>query len=386
MSEHELLYRKYRPRRYADVIGQEHITSILKGLVIRKSYQHIKLMIFGGTAGGGKTTLARIYSMAVNCKSPNEGEPCLECDRCLAFLNKNYPDFIEIDGASHRGVGDIEKIKDIASRFTMVEGGYRVILVDEAHQLSTTAQDSLLLMMEEGNQPTVLLFATTEPSKIRDALLSRAFDFRIKPLSSTVLLSYLKFVCDKEVLEYEESALNLISQIYKGRTRDALKYIDTYRMTGKALKNISFVRLEDRFAESLRFLFDKDIEKALEILDDTLYSEGSFIEALHTVLTELVIYPFKGYNYVTDIRLLDSIKGVAVTDFVKSFLDLKPVNIEGVKLFYTFMFGKINSISDELTGGGTNNKLKLRKNIAPNTQNSYNVEQLTRLGFEEIAG
>lgn len=220
---------KYRPMSWSEVIGQDTTVSILQGMIINKSYEVMNSLIVAGTSGGGKTTAARIFARAINCLSEDaKNKPCNECKHCQAFLAGEYGDFLEVDGTTYSGKDDIAELKKLARLNPFVKGGYKIILVDEAHALSSKAWDILLKDLEEGRNKTIWIFATTELHNIRPAIQGRNPVFKIKPLSQSEVLLELKRICQLEGIIAPTKLLSDISRIYRGRTRDAINELDKY--------------------------------------------------------------------------------------------------------------------------------------------------------------
>ncbi|MFN3782152.1 MAG: DNA polymerase III subunit gamma/tau, partial [Candidatus Kapaibacteriota bacterium] len=168
--------RKWRPLRFDEVIGQEHITQTLKNAVRFGRIHHAYL--FTGPRGVGKTTTARLLSRVVNCKNVVDGEPCNQCDSCLSILEGRSLDVIEIDGASNNSVDDIRTLRENA-KYPPIAGKYKIYIIDEVHMLSTSAFNALLKILEEPPKHLIFVFATTEPHKVLPTIVSRCqrFDF-----------------------------------------------------------------------------------------------------------------------------------------------------------------------------------------------------------------
>ena len=221
---------KYRPRTYSDVLGQKATIQTLKGFIKsdagwRQSY------LFAGPYGSGKTTLGRIMARALLCSSPNEGVPCDECHSCKAMLIGSHDSFIEVDAATNSGKADVKKLLEELG-YASFSGKKKLYLFDEAHQLSRDALDALLKPMEENDRGSfdkklVCIFATTEPEKMRQTVLSRcAPAFIIRHVDSEEIADRLQKVCEWERFEYEREALVLIADFTEGHIRDALKAIE----------------------------------------------------------------------------------------------------------------------------------------------------------------
>jgi DNA polymerase-3 subunit gamma/tau len=218
---YEALYRKYRPKRFADVIGQQHITSTLKNQVSAGRIAHAYL--FCGTRGTGKTTTARIIARAINCLNPEDGEPCNRCDGCRA--SAAGVDVIEIDGGSNSRVEEVRDLLEKA-RFSPVACKYKVYIIDEVHNLSAHAFTALLKTLEEPPAHVVFLLATTEPGKLPATIHSRCQRFDLHRVSTSALVAHLKYIMDDIGATYDEDGLRAIALAGQGSVRDTLSIAD----------------------------------------------------------------------------------------------------------------------------------------------------------------
>lgn len=269
---------KYRPRAYSDVLGQKATIQTLKGFIKsdagwRQSY------LFAGPYGSGKTTLGRIMARALLCKSPNEGEPCDECGSCLAMLSGSHDSFVEVDAATNSGKSDVKKLLDELA-YSSFSGSKKLYLFDESHQLSKDALDALLKPMEENDRGSfdkklVCIFATTEPEKMRQTVLSRcAPAFIIKNVDSEEIADRLAWVCDQEGFTYEREALVLIADFTEGHIRDALKAIEGVSSTNEgsvSLKGVKSYLHVERNDVICQMLLAENAE-AMGLADDLLQS------------------------------------------------------------------------------------------------------------------
>ena len=219
--------RKWRPTEFGSVVGQEHITHTLMNALKNDRLHHAYL--FSGPRGVGKTTTARILARALNCLNPGEGgEPCGECESCLAITSGRSMDVVEIDGASNNSVDDVRGLRDSA-KYPPVNGRYKLYIIDEVHMLSTSAFNALLKILEEPPSHLIFVFATTEPHKVLPTILSRCqrFDFRRMQIESIV--SRLKHIAVNEGMAPEEDALVVIARKADGSMRDAQSIFDQVR-------------------------------------------------------------------------------------------------------------------------------------------------------------
>ena len=217
------LYRTYRPKNFGEVIGQKHIIKTLKNAVAENKTSHA--YIFSGLRGIGKTTIARILARAVNCENPIDGEPCNQCKNCLAILNDETTDIVELDAASNNGVDEMREILEKVNFLPSVLRK-KVYIIDEAHMLSTAAFNALLKTLEEPPLHVMFILATTEPHKIPQTILSRCQRFDFKQLSVEEISKEINLICEKENIKIENDAVVAIAESAEGGMRDALSILD----------------------------------------------------------------------------------------------------------------------------------------------------------------
>ncbi len=223
MSSYIALYRKWRPSVFADVIGQEHITDVLRGEIIRGSVSHAYL--FCGSRGTGKTTCAKILAKAVSCLSPVDGDPCGECENCKHAAASF--DISEIDAASNNGVDNIRELREEVL-YPPTEMKRRVYIIDEVHMLSTGAFNALLKTLEEPPEHAMFILATTELNKIPATILSRCKRFDFHRITPDNIAKRLKLICEHEEINMTDEALMLIARLAGGAMRDALSMLELF--------------------------------------------------------------------------------------------------------------------------------------------------------------
>ena len=220
---YQALYRKWRPSDFADVVGQEHVTSILTSEVEHGKISHAYL--FCGPRGTGKTTCAKIIAKAANCLSPVNGSPCGKCSACLSIEAGTATDVIEMDAASNNGVDNIRELRE-GVVYTPADLKYRVYIIDEVHMLSISAFNALLKTLEEPPEHVIFILATTELHKIPATVLSRCQRFDFHRVSMDAIVGRLETVCKGEGLEAEKGALELIARLSQGGMRDSLNMLE----------------------------------------------------------------------------------------------------------------------------------------------------------------
>ena len=218
---YKVLYRKYRPDNFDNVVGQDYTVEMLKNAISTGKNAHA--YIFTGPRGTGKTSSAKIFAKALNCEHSVDGNPCNECASCLSF--KDSPDIIEIDAASNNGV---DEIRELINNVKLVPSSskYKVYIIDEVHMLTASAFNALLLTLEEPPSHVVFILATTDIQDVPITILSRCQRFDFKPISKSAIINRLKFVCDEENIKITDDALAEIALISAGGMRDALGMLD----------------------------------------------------------------------------------------------------------------------------------------------------------------
>jgi len=241
-----VLYRKYRPQTFGEVVGQEHVVKTLTNSIKGNNISHAYL--FSGPRGSGKTTIARIFAKAINCENRKDGqfEPCDKCSSCLEIMQAKSMDLIEIDAASHRGIDDIRELRE-GIKFAPVKSKYKIFIIDECHQLSKDAANALLKTLEEPPTHAVFLLATTEAHKMIPTILSRCQKFDFKRLQVPEIIKKLEYISKKENVKFDDSALSLIALNSRGSFRDAESLLDECISFsgGPASGNPGLIKTED---------------------------------------------------------------------------------------------------------------------------------------------
>ena len=288
--EYQALYRKYRPRNFDQVVGQKVVKQTLKNAIQTNKISHAYLL--SGPRGTGKTTIAKILARTVNCLHPVNGNPCEECEACLASKEKECPDIIEIDAASNNGVEEIRELKNKISHVpTSLK--YKVYIIDEVHMLTTSAFNALLKTLEEPPSHAIFILATTDVHKIPVTILSRCQTFTFKRIAETDLVEHLKDICEKESISIDEEVLHKISDYSDGCLRDALGLLDKLssyekdNITMNDLLEINGVVNSESIIEFIKAITDKDIETIVAKLND-FYIAGKDMVILAQDIVEML--------------------------------------------------------------------------------------------------
>ena len=285
---YQALYRKYRPRRFLDVAGQEHITETLRRQIVSGRLSHAYLFV--GTRGTGKTTCAKILSRAVNCQAPVDGDPCNVCPSCIGIENGSILDVLELDAASNNGVDNVRALREEAI-YSPASVYRRVYIIDEVHMLSTAAFNALLKILEEPPEHLIFILATTELHKVPATILSRCQRFSFKRLSPSAIAARLAAVADKEGLSLTMDAAERLAALADGSMRDGLSLLDqcatdTVVDLPRVLDTIGLAGQQEllRLAEAVAV---KNTPAALGLLEN-LYDDGKDMAALLGELSALM--------------------------------------------------------------------------------------------------
>ncbi|MBE6680723.1 MAG: DNA polymerase III subunit gamma/tau [Ruminococcaceae bacterium] len=294
MSQYMALYRKYRPSVFADVVGQDHITKVLRSEIMQGAVSHAYL--FCGSRGTGKTTCAKILAKAISCENPKDGDPCGICEKCKSF--ENSFDIVEMDAASNNGVDDVRELREKIN-FMPVEMKRRVYIIDEVHMLSIGAFNALLKTLEEPPEHAMFILATTELNKIPATILSRCKRFDFHRISADDIVKRLEYIAKEENIGIDKDALKLISVLATGAMRDALSMLELF-VGGKditrevAEKSLGVVGNEV-VLRLLRQIADKDAKGALETVSDSYNSSkdpGILCSELGDILRDLLVMKY----------------------------------------------------------------------------------------------
>ena len=291
---HQALYRKWRPSTFEDVVGQEHITQVLKYEIEQGSFSHAYL--FCGSRGTGKTTCAKILAKAVNCEAPVNGSPCGKCPSCRNIESGAATDVLEMDAASNNGVDNIRDIRDEVV-YTPSEMKYRVYIVDEVHMLSGSAFNALLKTLEEPPEHVIFILATTELQKLPATIISRCQRFDFRRITIPVLTERLMKIADAEGFNVDGEAARLIARLAQGGMRDAISLLDLCSGTNKditvsVVEECSGITGRDTMIRTVRAIADKNYELLFDTIAEVISSSKDlsvFWQDLISVYRDLLV-------------------------------------------------------------------------------------------------
>lgn len=269
--KYQALYRKYRPKTFDDVYGQQIVVQTLKNVIKNNKLTHAYLFV--GPRGTGKTSIAKIFAKTINCLHPEDGLSCEKCDICVSNNSNENVDIIEMDAASNNGVDEIREIRNHITLLPTVSK-YKIYIIDEVHMLTTGAFNALLKTLEEPPEHIIFILATTEPHKIPLTIMSRCQSFEFKPIPVATIKERLKYICAQENINIDDKSLNLIAEESNGGLRDAVSMLD--QLNAYADGNIKY---EDVLLLNGR-INDDEIEKFMtEMVNDDLNSVFTKIES-----------------------------------------------------------------------------------------------------------
>lgn len=295
------LYRKYAPKKFRDVKGQDFVVKVLKNLIAHENNHHS--IIFSGIHGIGKTLLAKIFAKAINClDNDNDNKPCLTCENCISIEN-NSPDIMEIDGATYTGIDNIRKVID-DTKYLPISLKYKIYIIDEVHRLSRSAFDSLLKTLESPPERVKFIFATTDINNVPDTILSRCLSLSLQRISKSTIVSYLLDICAREKWNIPASIMDVIADESDGSMRDSLSILQVIALSElekeeDIIKHLKIFSQQNIF-EILERVLSGRPKEAIDIwhimqLDG--YSEKNFFHKLSEIITKLFLVKTGNTNF-----------------------------------------------------------------------------------------
>ena len=414
---YQALYRKYRPQKFDDVVGQNVVVKTLCNAIKNNKISHAYL--FAGPRGTGKTSIAKIFAKTVNCENLVGLVPCNKCDCCLQFNNKQSVDIIEIDAASNNGVEEIREIKNRAN-LVPTNGKYKIYIIDEVHMLTTAAFNAMLKILEEPPKNVIFILATTEPHKIPLTILSRCQRFDFKRLSNNEIVNRLKYITKEEKINIEDNCLEMIAEISNGGMRDSIGLLDqlmTYCEDKITLNDIheinGSINDEQIYAFTMQ-LIEKNYSKVYEMLDK-YNNEGKnltkIVEEIIELLKNVLIYIncsnyfqnqeqiekyFNLYQKISEKEicvyidvLLETLKNIKIENNKKLIIELAIVKLGNMLNAKDNVKVEQNNKNDEISqmniGDKSSNKEilsnidKIKKIRINNTLSNFNKRELLQL-------
>lgn len=316
----EALYRKFRPKTFDEIIGQDHITTILKNQIQLSRLSHAYL--FTGTRGTGKTSLAKVFARAINCLNSKDAEPCNECENCLEAMSGKAVDIIELDAASNNSVDNIRELRDKAI-YMPAKLKYKVYIIDEVHMLSKGAFNALLKILEEPPKHLIFILATTEPERIPKTIISRVQRFDFKRIDETLIAKNLKNILQKVGKDYEDEAVSVVARAGAGSMRDALSMLESAMSYSEVLTKDSVLKalgiLDESYSMGIvQAIFKRDIKSYFANLDKLFLDgkdEAMIIDGVIKALRDVLYDKSSGtdkYKFTFDIKLMDIISAIDI--------------------------------------------------------------------------
>lgn len=339
---HLALYRKYRPKTFDEVIGQDNIVTTLKNQVIKDEISHAYL--FTGSRGTGKTSCAKIFARAINCLHNKNGSPCGECEVCKGLAQVNNTDILEIDAASNNRVDEIRDLRE-SVKYPAIVGRRKVYIIDEVHMLTDSAFNALLKTLEEPPENVVFILCTTEMNKLPATILSRVIKFEFNLVDTSLLIDLLKRIFNDSNISYDEESLEIIATAGDGSVRDTLSIADAVvafcegKVTADSTLKIVGKSSIDMLMPVVKAIFDGDAKQVF-VEVDTLKKSGKNINILLKDLCNLIKDFILIKGGIKDLALLHLTNKnfTAINDFVQ--------NIDKERL--TYAFNTLSSVEMDL--------------------------------------
>ena len=347
---YQALYRKYRPKTFDDVCGQEIITTTLKNAIQYNKLTHAYLFI--GPRGTGKTSVAKIFAKTINCESINNGVSCEKCDICKMSNNNENVDIIEMDAASNNGVDEVREIKNHVT-FMPTFSKYKIYIIDEVHMLSAGAFNALLKTLEEPPKHVIFILATTEPQKVPLTIISRCQCFEFKSIPNNLIEERIKYICNEEKIKITEEAVKQIGEDSNGGLRDAVGLLDQLNSYTNGNINLDDVlKINGRvnintFNEIFNNIYDNNIEELFNISDKFNFEGKDYVliceDLIKYLKNSLIEYQINNEN-----ELINKIGKDKVTKIIFEITEYitRMRNIREKKIFFDLLLIRICNIID----------------------------------------
>ena len=372
---YKVLYRKYRPTDFDNVVGQDYTVSMLKNALISGKTSHA--YIFTGPRGTGKTSSAKLFAKALNCENPVNGNPCNKCASCLLF--DQSPDIIEIDAASNNGVGEVRELIDNV-KLVPTSMKYKVYIIDEVHMLTESAFNALLLTLEEPPSHVVFILATTDIQDVPITILSRCQRFDFKPIDKVSLINRMKYICKEEKIKADDDALEEIALISAGGLRDALGMLDQLAVLGNKItldlvsSNFGSVSVKkiDELIEAMALGNIDTFSSIISSIRESGTNYSVFVEKLILELRKCAI-DIKTGNKNIDFYFEDIYK--MIFDLNESLCNIN-INIDPYILIEITLLKYIKTSESKLTGNtlATNESPKIKEIVPAEEAKKENIE------------
>lgn len=337
-----VLARKWRPKTFEEVIGQESVVKTLVNMISNDRIPHA--LLFTGVRGVGKTTVARIFAKALNCDRGPAATPCNECANCKEISNSSSMDVMEIDGASNTSVNDVRELRETV-RYLPSKSKYKIYIIDEVHMLSESAFNALLKTLEEPPDNVIFMFATTEPEQIPQTIISRTQRFDLRPISREKITASLKDICSKEKFSISDYSLNIIAREGAGSMRDALSLLDKIiaygaeKISDEEVIEILGLIKRDLLHNAASNMIQRDAKGLMELVDEIFaqgYDPGIFLSEFLEYLRNLLILKVDSTG---------KLAGVSSEDFEKMSEYAGKISLEELQ----FIFDIIKKAQIEIT-------------------------------------
>jgi DNA polymerase III subunit gamma/tau len=343
-----VLARRYRPQSFSELIGQQHIVTILTNAINSERVHHA--FLFTGARGTGKTTTARLLAKALNCSEGPTPEPCNKCVHCLDIKAGKEVDVLEIDGATNTGVESVRALREDI-RYLPSSAKFRIVIIDEVHMLSVSAFNALLKTLEEPPEHVIFIFATTEPHKIPATILSRVQRFDFKRVEISVLSQHVIDILEKEKFEIENEAARLIALEGEGSVRDTLSILDQIlanhtsgKITVSDIKNVLGIT-DKQILETIGYaILNRDGDKVLTILNDVFYDGYDIVHFSKS----LVAY-FRDLLVIKSCKNPEKLLFSTLKEIKKANQTLKPWSAQHIHHLFLRLFNGFDTISRALS-------------------------------------